>query len=729
MKIKNISTKVLLIGGVLINPNQIVSDSDFGTGFSYSDYESEFINAYNKGQIIFLDVNNKEITNMNTILDIINSTSNSSDSGDGDSSVNSIAINKENFYYDYKTINMKYNEIKDIKFVGYLKTLDFIVDKGLIDVQCINPLMNKIEIFESNHYSFDSDYKLKDPTIRLTAKTDGTAKIYLDGIFYSTTKTKDQYLNEIYSYDYFPNAPILPENKLVFKTNFFKLLKYSYFLDTIGNKQGQIFNGSTLRNFNKFEDGSYVKFSNMLDFKDNNFTFCLWFNLEKDYENKQYLFYDHYNLECYVQNNAIRLRIGTHYLPLIALKDSNIGNWALISISKNNNIYNIYINSELVQTIDYNVNFRNSGKMYFGSSGNYGIRSGYLGECLIYNYHLSKGMIKYIYANNCPTLQVQTNLIPGSVKNIFSYNSSLAFNSAYEFSIVEKENAKTQNLILSTNESTMKGNCSKLTVITGKIHIPQDNKYTFSMKTDAKYAFIIDNKDVLVNDSNTIYIEEGYYNFKLTLIGESTYELITSSNSSTPIQIPLIEDIDNNTIKPVLLIDADKSIGDGMTFNNIVNKYVKSIGKIINLPKTLSNIFTCTVNFKVYEDNALIFQIGKDIWNPTIGLKLSDGTLECDFHWSTMTAGVTKTKWHNVILTSNGSTLFGYLDGQSMGQVDVDVHSLETNSPLYFNAFCDGTQPEWAIGNFDINNFKWYTKYSNESDVLSLYNASNIKDK
>jgi len=92
-----------------------------------------------------------------------------------------------------------------------------------------------------------------------------------------------------------------------------------------------------------------------------------------------------------------------------------------------------------------------------------------------------------------------------------------------------------------------------------------------------------------------------------------------------------------------------------------------------------------------------------------------------------MKSGITKTVWHNIVLTSNGSTLFGYLDGKSMGQFDVDVRKLDTGTPLYFNAFCDGSQPEWAIGNFDINNFKMYSKYSNESEALSLFSASGIK--
>jgi len=724
MKIKNISTKVLLIGGVLIQPNQIVTESDFGVDFTYANYESEFLDAYTAGNIIFLNDDNQKITNINSVSDIIKS----SNTNITDINTDTVRINKENFYYDYKTIVLKYGEVKNIKFVGYLKTLNFVVEEGLIDAQIIYPLMNKIEIFESNTYSLDADYKLKNPTIRLTAKTDCIANIYLDGIFYSDTKTKEQYLNEIYSYNYFPLAPELPENRLVFKTNFFKLLKNNYFIDTIHNELGRIYNGQTLKNFNRFEDGSYVKFRSPIKFKDTNFTFCLWFNLGNDYINKQYLFCDHYNIEAYIQNNSLQIKIGTYDTPHIDLKTSNIGNWCLLSISRNNNTYNIYINSELVQTFEHEICYKKYRDMHFGSYGEYGIRSGYLGECLIYNYHLSKGMIKYIYANNLPTLQVQTNLIAGSNKSIFKYNSALLFNNSYEFNIVEKENAKILNLINTSDDTSLSGACSNLTIITGKVHIPNDGKYTFTCTTDAKYRLQIDNRDVLVNNTNDVYIEEGYYSFKLTLIKGSTYSLTATSDKGleNPV-IPLIEDINNNKIDPVLVIDADKNIGKGMVFN-VSNTYTTNIGKITNLPKTMSSIFTITANFKFYSNNALIFQIGSDIWNPTIGLKVSGGTLECDFHWNNMKSGITKTKWHNIILTSNGSTLFGYLDGKTIGQFDVDVHNLATNTPLYFNAFCDGTQPEWAIGNFDINNFKMYSKYSNESEVLSLYSTLKIEE-
>jgi len=624
MKIKNISTKVLLIGGVLIQPNQVVTESDFGTGFVYANYESEFLDAYAAGNIIFLDDNNQKITNINTITDIIESSNTSTTNNN----IDTIRINKENFYYDYKTIILKYGEVKNIKFVGYLKTLNFVVEEGLIDAQIIYPLMNKIEIFESNTYSLDADYKLKDPTIRLTAKTDCISNIYLDGIFCSDTKTKEQYLNEIYSYDYFPLAPVLPENKLVFKTNFFKLLKNNYFLDTVHNKQGRIYNGQTLKNFNRFEDGSYVKFQSPINFKDTDFTFCLWFNLEDDYMSKQYLFYSRYNIEAYVYNSSLQIRIGTYNLPQINLKTSNIGNWSFLSISRNNNTYNIYINSELVQTIEHDVCYRNYRDMYFGSYGRYSIRSGYLGECLIYDYHLSRGMIKYLYANNLPTLQVQTNLIAGSNKSIFRYNSALLFDNSYEFSIVEKENAKVSNLISTSNDTSLSSTCSDLTVITGKVHIPNDGKYTFTCTTNAKYRLQIDNRDVLVNNTNNVYIEEGYYNFKLTLINGNTYTLTATSDKSTgdPV-IPLIEDINNNKIDPVLIIDADNNIGKGMVFE-VSNTYTTNIGEITNLPTTMSNIFTITANFKFYSNDALIFQIGSDVWNPTIGLKVSGGTLD-----------------------------------------------------------------------------------------------------
>jgi len=710
MKIKNISTAVVLLAGVLINPNQVLTNADFGVDFNYVDYKQEFLAAYSSNKIIFLDNNNQTITNINVISTLL-----SNSSSVPSTSIDSIMINKENFYYDYKTITLKYGEVKDIHFVGYLKTLDFIVDLGLIDVQIISPLMNKIEIFESNTYTLDTDYKLKDPIIRITAKTDSTSKIYLDGIFFSSTKTKEQYLNEIYSYDYFPSTSLLPENKLVFKTNFYKLLKTSYFLDTISHKRGRIYNGQTLHNFNKFQDSASVKFPSVMDFKDNDFTFCLWFNLGSDYVSKQCVFHEHNNLDIVVENSTINLTIGDYRLSPINLSTNSTSNWFLISISKTNKTYNIYINSDLVQTIDHPTDINHKNYMYFGHYDNCGIRSGYLGECLIYNYHLSTGMIKYIYANNHPDLQVQTNLIAGSNKNIFSFNSALLFDNSYEFSIAEKENAKVSNLLSTFNDTTLSGTCSKLTIITGKVHIPNDGKYTFTCTTDAKYRLQIDNRDVLVNNTNDVYIEEGYYNFKLTLINGSTY---TS-------EIPLIEDINNNTVDPVLVIDADNSIGTGMVFST-ANVYVNNIGTITNLPSTMSNIFTITANFKFYSNDTLIFQIGSDIWNPTIGLKVSGGTLECDFHWSNMKSGITKTVWHNVVLTSNGSTLFGYLDGHSMGQFDVDVSSLNTSTPLYFNAFADGTQPAWAIGNFDINNFKMYSKYSNESEALALFSASGV---
>jgi len=724
MKIKNISDGLLILAGVKIYSGEIKNFEDFGFDFDFSLYKDEFMNALDNNKIEFLSDEDAVIEDTNVILQKLESTSSSTSS--------TVIYNDKDFYYDYKELTLDFGESIDIGFVGYLKTLDFYVKSGGIDVQVVQPLMNKIAVLETNNYVIDCDYKLQDPTIRLTALEKSTCKLYLDGIFKSETKTKEQYLTEIYSYNTFPKANVIQENSILFKTNFMKTMTSEHFLDIIGSNVGLTYNNATLKNFNRFEDGAYCKFGDVIRLAETaEYTFNMWYNFHGDTTNKQYIMYKKDVMEIYVQNGMLNFyvgRSGRYQIPVDSYS------WQMLTITKSGYNYNVYQNTDLVKSFTNSCSYQTNSKYaYFGGYGHYYMRSGELGEVAHYNYHFSAGMVQHLFQNNHPLMQTQTNIISGSIVNDYSYTSSLGLDNAYEFAILEKESAKASNIVSSSKDTDLNGSASEdnLRIVTAKVYFPSDAIYDFSYTGTGKWNLTINDKAILTNEVQARYfMEEGYYSLKLVTTGEYdlTYKLKSDVNYS-PIEV-FIDDSDDTSSSEdenSVYFDIDNKISSyGLSFNNFPNdlKFEEHNAHISNITDEInSGIYTISFNLQHKHNTAMILGQGKSQWEPNFEINITNSILVFKYQDTYIEGGVLcKNKEYNIQITSNSSSIFIYVDGDLVNSTNViKGWELDSTDNLYIGSMANNYLPKWSEGEFKISNFKWYNKYFTKDEVINNY--------
>ena len=721
MKVQNISGELIILAGVKLQPQEICSVNDFDGRFFIPMFKEEFIVGLDNHTLQFLNEIGEIITDVNEILSYSENPIQS----------NSITLNpgNEDFYYNYKSFDMEYNDVKNFKFEGFLKTLDIFSKTGDIEVQIIEPKMNKIQVQETSNYTVDCDYKLKDPTIRITCKRKSEVALYMDGSYYNTTKTKEQYLNEIYSDSEFPETSVINNNDLAFKVNFKKPMKSSTFVDSIGNYLGETFNGATLLNFNKFEDGSYVKFNDINKFS-GNFTFNLWFNMISDISSKQTFYSKEGTLDITLDSSVLNITLGDKLVQLNGIKSDN---WSMLTITKNEDWYSFYLNDQLIKTLNLDVNFSTKFTyVYFGCKypNIQSIRSGELGECLIYNYHFSNGMVKYLYMNNHPKFQIQTNLIKGCYLSRYFNSSSLIPETSSDFSIIEKENTRVSKLITTevTQEIKSSNNPGELSIFTGKIYIPSDNKYTFNYSGGNGSILLIDDKAVLINEgSNTIYMEEGYYRFKFTVVGNGNFELVYGIKGNTLTKVDVfIEDFDDTEGDDYsILFDLDnRQTSYGLEFSDFTDLKFKEEDYITvsNIPESFNNsIFNIAFNLNFKEKYAVIFGQGLP-QEPNFGLRVNNGKLVLNYQGTTLTSNTLMVnKMYHIQITSNGTNIYLYIDSVLVNSSVINkISRLNSTNPLYFGRVGVDYMAAWG-GEFEINNFKWYLKYFTEDEIINNF--------
>ena len=717
MKIKNISSEILILAARKLIPQETCSvEEDFVYG--YVEYADDFINAFNDNKVQFFD-DEMEVLSYTDVLNYFKSPVIQSNKG---------TSNNEDFYYNYKMLSMNSGDVKDYKFEGLLKTLDVFSKTGDIEVQIIEPMMNKIQVPETSNYNIYCDYKLKNPIIRITCKRRSDVVLYMDGSYTNTLKTKNQYLAEIYSDTDFPEASSINTNLLQFKTNFKKPMKSELFVDTIGKYAGQTFNNSTLLNFNRFEDGSYVKFGDICKLQDD-FTFILWDNIINDIISTQTLYYKKGTLEITIENGVFSIAIGDKLVQVPGLK---LNKWQMISITKNNDVYSFYINDTRIITTVLDVNFSTSSEnVYFGckTPGTNSVRSLELGECLLYNYHFSQGMIKYMYMNNHPDLQIQTNLLPGCYLSKYTNTSSIVPSTAYDFSMIEKENTRIGKMLTSEVVNTLSttNNTGEISIFNGKVYIPEDGKYTITT-TGEMVSVVMDDKTVLLNSSSTTqYFEEGYYRFKTTICGQGLFN-ITISNTTSSASI-YIEDYDDMTSTPeessILFDTGNKTSTHGITFEGNDNEVFTEddVLTIKNIPNKInSDNFNISFDLDVIDNDATIIGQGYT-YEPNFEIRLTDLNLVFTHQGYVLKSPkLLINEKYNIQITSNGSMTYMYVNASLVSSADVKhINRLISTDNIYIGRLAGNIQAAWCDGSFKISKFKWYLKYFTENEIINNY--------
>ena len=710
MKIKNISQALVVIAGVKIYPDNTVTEDDFGSDFDYEYYRSDFEEALDDNSIIFLNTEEQIITDITEIDEVFDVQ---------DPSNLTPSQNAEDFYYNFKTVSLEYGDAFTMSFQGYLKTFDIFSESGTVEAQIIQPKMNTITVTETNNYVIDTDYKLLNPVVKIKALTACTVRIYLDGIFKHDTKTKEQYLSEIYSDNYFPNDTPINNNELAFKCNFQKNMTNDTFRDVIGNNIGRTYNNATLKNFNKFEDGAYVRFEPVINIQtDEEFTFNMWFKLFENTTVKQYLFYKKDELEIYIYNNYLYVRIDKITIKITPVKkDSQY----MFTTTYSGAVTNFYMNNKLVHVYNKRWTFSNNNdKMYFGrSSSGYSLRSAEIGEVNYYKYHLSQGMVRNLYLNNHPDVLINHDLVPGSTGIHYTNTSSLSIDSSYNAEIIKKEVARVDNIVQSDTVNTL--SCTTIDntikIIQGWVHIPADAKYTFNATFGNEVFFSIDNKSIILNQAvSTYYIEEGYYQFEC--VANDVFHITYAEKGQTQKELDILMESDN--IEYTFNLD-DRESKSGIVFDsNVMDlNFIDDVYTSFPVPTAFfEESFTFTMDIELEDGYAQIFNQGA-LWDEYFSIYASENKIYIRYQNAIFSTSILGDGYNRLDITANGNNIFIYLNGILQEQGDYWT-GVKNTRPIFFG-MSDGYNKTWISGNFNLKNVKYWTKYSTPNQIINSY--------
>lgn len=755
MKIKNLSGRKYLLAGVELQINEILPLSSFGNDTQISPYLNEFIAAEAAGVIVFLSDdstigNEKELTGV-TAEDLVIIP----DTQDTTNEQLQACNNEDTFYYNFKDLEMKFGDIIEVEFKGFLKNSFITVMDGEIEAQFIIPIMNKINITTLNSYSIDSDFRLKDPVIRLTAAKKSSVKLYLDGAYCDTTKTKDQYLREIYSEVNFPQSSQINVNELAFKCNFLKTVKNNKFIDVVNSSQGTITNGSTLLNFNSFEDGAYVNFGNILKTSYSPFTFNIWFNMGGDIYNRQYIFYKNRYYFSYVQNGSLYLYINrsTRFI-------TNITNekWYMLTFTYDGIGFNVYVNETLQNPGTFSTTFSTSNdNLYFGGKGrSETLRDGKIGEVAFYTYSMSKGMISYLYNTNHPNVQFQTNLINGVYVNSYSCaeKNNILPGTSYDLDLFEKELNNVNNLlnseVLQDVDSTLLTYTNigqVLTVATGKIYIPEDGKYIVSVQNTNYFDLSFDAKTVLCNfgetaNTGTAWCEEGYYNFKFRTVSQNGISFKVSQHKSSETEfVPFIykiEDTDDVVLANNVYINLENNVFSS-SVSNIVDNSAKltTPREVLEYTDVNSTKIPIDSNFRKtqfsisfwlnpLEERCYLFSQGNEKWTPFIQARVQDEKLyfkymDCE---AVSHKEIDDNEWVKIDIVSNGDKIDLYINGSKDKDFKLDITQNSwyfSDSEFYIGKMPKGTMEWYYQGDFQLSKFKYILSTRSKTEIENKY--------
>jgi hypothetical protein len=706
MKIKNISRSEVIIAGAKIQPDQSVNISAFGSEFVFANYKDEIEDAIFDEIIVFVDDDTGEyITDMAVIEAEFSNIHIQQPAEDN-------TINPD-FYYNYKQIELGYKDEIYVEFVGYLKTINAFSKSGDIDLQIVEPLMNKVYVTESNNYEIDADYKLLNPIIKITARTNASVQLYMDGVFKHDTKTKKQYLKEIYSNSTFPTSDPY-EGGLEFKVNFKRTITNNVFRDVIKNSIGQTYNRATLLNFNKFEDSAYVRFGDVCKLEtDKDFTINMWFKSLESLSAKQYIVFKRAYFEFYIEQGILKSYIDGYRTEICEVEQDKFY-MITMTYSAVDNTTNFYLNDELVKKQYRRHTFTTSAQnLYFGSRfGTYCFRSAELGEFNYFSHHMSAGMIHNLYANNHPEHQFR-NLNAGCHKLVYTLDTSLDLINSYSAGIIKKEFARPENLITASKAPNLNNTDTNenLTVHSGYIYIPADGKYTFSATYTGNMILVIDDKDVLVNETErSYYIEEGYYPFSVTSINSFhiTYGLKDDDASEVAV-------FNNDNEETIFELDNQKGADctgvDDLVYEN--GNYTT----VTNLDEDFfGSTFTISLDVKNEDSEAEIFAQGK-LWNEYISLTLQDKRFVLVYKNTRIeSCKIEEHAFNNITITADGSKVYLYLNKRLQRSAtfgNFDRH----NSDLFIGRSAEGYKQDWISGDFTLKNVKFYNTYSTLTEI------------
>lgn len=774
MFIRNLKDTDVLVIGVSIAPDELMPIQDLGTKSQLVRGADEILQYIENGDIQ-LEYADGDVENSHSkIVSILNSNFSIVEINNEVDIDSSKEIRGNNFYYNSLAKRLAKGESIDITFKGFLKNTSITVQEGEIEFQIISPKMNKIIISEFSTYDIDSEFNIQDPSIRISASVISDVSIYMDGVYFDETgtKTKEQYLNEIYGEDL--PAPVIKSTKeKIFDVDLLNSdLNTDTSIDNINHTVGLI---KVPLVDNIFTKKTVLNFKNIFNVTENeDWTHSFWFyptnlSVSRYIAYKSGLFYIYQSRSnLYVNYDNKMINVGTI--------QENKWYHLVCTYSKNSGVLNYYINGAYTANRTSKPSFSNkTSDFLIGNlsyiSNNYGFE-GKMGIISEFNYHMSAGMVRNLFKKQNPLNIVDTNLIPSI--NMRYFNTSNRGNnppdSKQEFDIVEKEYSTISNLLFQEYIDKIDFMVSKFpnvtsrekytNIATGIFIADVDGYYKFKIQGDGSVDIVIDDRLVLSNYGNNsydspevigeIYLTSGYHDFKYRhfhIDSDSVfYAYSWNYNNSSWDNIILYkkdtedtESTSKDSSKLIEIKDWESTVPittDSYKYKKLEEnsiKYLEFKGKnackldLSNIPK-LYNESKFTISFAYYIEESkehFIFGYGKNTnWNDWIMLKgLRDGTLELNFcgEYKRSSKTVTRDKWSNIDIVCDGINITLYIDSEKNIEMDYNKDDWYNGDDFWFNRLSSGSTWIWSESTFRINDFVWYKTNKSEEELQASF--------
>ena len=788
MFIKNISGSEITLAGITFLIDEVLPISDIGSKNQISLAADEILLSIQNSEIELqyadqtIEVSQSKITSIlsgnitevtiSNIESIINQDSNSSN------------VKGENFYYNSQVYNLSKGEVIDIEFKGYLKTYSIKVSEGTVNMQLINPKMNPIRVESFSTYDIDSDYRIKDAVFRIEATLVSDIEIYMDGEYYdsSGSKSKSQYLEEIYSSSSLPNPPIPEEKGIVFDINFLKAdtmsetIRDSVF-NAIGNTKGFINNGEWTRE-------SVVDFKSILGAsEDFPFTHFIWMKWDGTKTHSQYVMYKGGYYYYYINTNGSLYVNYDGVTTQITTMSADVWTMCIASYDGNGSSIVFYLNGAYSSKTNKQISFPNSSSnLLFGnlsySSNRYGF-CGELGRCGQLNYSVSAGMAKYMFNRDHPNRNSPINMKAGVSVSYFSIEKR-GFSypeNTYECDIIEKEYANVDNTIfqeimsgINYMDSTFPDILTEqyfMTIARGQFTTDEDGYYTYLIQGADTVELIIDDRVVcgnyglnLLGDDpveGNIYLEAGIhsmkfrhfqgtkdvsYSCKIKNTSINDFEFFNLLQPDTDDEAtggnPDLESIKASVkdwvISPSYSVDSypAKEYTDSRGVKCLVMKDQDAIKLDID-ESFLDPVFSFSIWIQMKEDkDCFIFSMGGvEDWTHWLSVRVKNEKIElvmCDESKS-MSKKLEKYEWHKLDVNCDGTKLEAFLNGSKDNSIDIDYSDNEYHhgNNFWFNRASNGESLKWMESKFYMNDFKFRNSTKTKDSIAFDYLSESEK--
>lgn len=787
MVITNITSESILFEelGIRLEAGRSTMTEDINSEYLLNRTSSELISAYYANEIRFSDNVGNIIDDISLITRILTGNSSSADvSSQGASALTASSLEELNkvtkddivsdeYYYFNRKIHLIKGQTYKIQFKGFMKTIYVQTEEANLVGYLDNPRMSGMEIDSFSETTFDTDYKIKDLTLKFFARESSSFNLFCDGIYRTTDgKTKTQFISELEAksdisidydeYDYGIIFSIDLQDNFDFGENVIVDSESMYPI-SVNNDNEEFHRSRLLSDDMHFECGNILSFT-----EEEEFTVTAWFKPSS-------------TDNAYILDNSEQFSIKIDGGSLYA---SARGVWTLVSdaiiIDKWYNIslvvgvesLNVYLDGALIQSLVigyipprlYSFNIASDINNAYTFKGE-------LGLIRVYDYAMSKGMVGFAVLNENPMVKDslgdthEAGLL-ANYYNITNYQNQYPKNH-FEYSILEKEFGTFENLIgsqeiqvLDSTGLDIPASDYYLTIISGILNIEVTGHYWFSIDGGDAVEFLLDDSEVIgwydahdetLTDVRAVkmFLKAGTYRLKYRhqeILGTSSFHLhwkIPGSDIFTEIPegniFRKLEKkswtglfwIYENTVSGGTIIEnltdrpKELSLGSKDVLDFKGNDYL-SLG---NISDTIySPVFRVSFWFKYISDYSyIVCSGGGPAWDHHFSVSTSRRKLHMSLYNkdSVSRKRLAYGKWYRIDVMSDGVNCRTFINAKEETSMKVSYvrdDSIEFTSPrVVFNRLGDLSKPSWMEGEFSLGSFVFSTSLLSKNEIESYY--------